>query len=90
MSNPYQGQIDQLEKKIQENQILLKDPELNELAYLELAKLKEQKRLLSQAADQIQQAQSQSSIRPNTRHQNAILEFRQGTGGDEAKIWAEL
>ncbi|MFH1958842.1 MAG: PCRF domain-containing protein [Patescibacteria group bacterium] len=89
MSNPYQGQIDQLEKKIQENQILLKDPELNELAYLELAKLKEQKRLLSQAADQIQQAQSQSLMRPNTRHQNAILEFRQGTGGDEAKIWAE-
>ncbi|MBU1885947.1 PCRF domain-containing protein [Patescibacteria group bacterium] len=89
VSNPYQDQIYQLEKKIQENQILLKDPELNELAYLELAKLKEQKRLLSQAADQIQQAQSQSLMRPNTRHQNAILEFRQGTGGDEAKIWAE-
>ncbi|MBU0579317.1 PCRF domain-containing protein [Patescibacteria group bacterium] len=89
VSNPYQDQIYQLEKKIQENQILLKDPELNELACLELGKLKEQKKLLSQAADQIQQAQSQSLMRPNTRHQNAILEFRQGTGGDEAKIWAE-
>lgn len=89
VSNPYQDQIYQLEKKIQENQILLKDPELNELACLELGKLKEQKKLLSQAADQIQQAQSQSLMRPNARHQNAILEFRQGTGGDEAKIWAE-
>ena len=89
MTNPYQDQIDQLEKKIQENQTLLKDPELGELARLELAKLKEQKKILIKATDQMQQAQAQTSIGPNTKHRNAILEFRQGTGGDEAKIWAE-
>lgn len=89
MTNPYQDQIDQLEKKIQENQALLNDPDLKELAQLELTKLKEQKNLLIQASDQIQHAQAQTSVGSNTRHQNAILEFRQGAGGDEAKIWAE-
>ena len=89
MTNPYQDQIDQLQKKIQENRALLSDPDLKELAQLELTKLEEQKRLLEQAADQIQQAQAQTATGLNARHQNAILEFRQGAGGDEAKIWAE-
>ncbi|MBU2542962.1 PCRF domain-containing protein [Patescibacteria group bacterium] len=87
MTNPYQDQIDQLQKKINENQTLLGDPELGELAHLELTRLEEQKQLLTQAADQMHQAQT--PIGPSIKHQNAILEFRQGTGGDEAKIWAE-
>ena len=89
MTNPYQDQLDQLEVKIQENRDLINDPELKELAGLELTKLEEQKQLLTQAADQMQTAQAQTSTGPNVRHQNAILEFRQGAGGDEAKIWAE-
>ena len=89
MTNPYQDQIDQLEIKIQENRDLTNDPELKELALLEIKNLEEQKKLLTQAADQMQAAQTQNSVGPNIKHQNAILEFRQGAGGDEAKIWAE-
>lgn len=88
MLNPYQDQINHLEEKIQENKELLTDPELSELAQLELTKLEKQKKMLTDAADQMQQAQTESSPSA-TRHQNAILEFRQGAGGDEAKIWAE-
>ncbi len=89
MTNPYQDQINQLDEKIKENQALLNDADLGELAQQELAKLEEQKKMLTEAADQIQQSQNQSSTGPDARHQNAILEFRQGTGGDEAKIWAD-
>jgi peptide chain release factor 1 len=89
MTNPYQDQINQLDTKIKENLNLLEDPELAELAKQELTKLQEQKEMLTNAADQMQQAQDETQVGPGTRHQNAILEFRQGTGGDEAKIWAE-
>ncbi|MBT7184004.1 MAG: PCRF domain-containing protein, partial [Candidatus Pacebacteria bacterium] len=89
MTSPYQDQIDQLEVKIQENRNLADDPDLKELALLEIENLEEQKKLLTQAADQMQAAQSQNSAGPITKHKNAILEFRQGAGGDEAKIWAE-
>jgi peptide chain release factor 1 len=89
MTSPYQDQIDQLEVKIQENRSLTTDPELKELALLEIKNLEEQKKLLTQAADQMQAAQTQTSAGPSIRHKNAILEFRQGAGGDEAKIWAE-
>lgn len=89
MNNPYQDQIDQLEAKIQENRGLSNDPELKELALLEIESLEEQKKLLTQAAEKMQQDQAQNSVGPSVRHKNAILEFRQGAGGDEAKIWAE-
>jgi len=89
MTSPYQDQIDQLEVKIQENRDLTADPELKELALLEIKNLEEQKKLLTQAADQMQAAQAQASTSPDVKHKNAILEFRQGAGGDEAKIWAE-
>ena len=36
MPNPYQDQLDRLEEKIQENEQLLNDPELGELAKQEL------------------------------------------------------
>ena len=87
MTNPYQDQIDQLDKKIQENQALLEDSELGELAKQELTRIEDQKQLLTKAADQMQSSQEQAG--PGEIPQNAILEFRQGTGGDEAKIWAE-
>ncbi len=89
MTSPYQDQIDQLEAKIQENRDLTTDSELRELALLEIKKLEEQKKLLTQAANQMQAAQDQAATKPNAKHKNAILEFRQGAGGDEAKIWAE-
>lgn len=88
MSNPYQSQIDELDKKIEANQSLLNDPELKSLAQQELAKLKEQKSSLIEAADQLQQGSKEQSVSPDS-FTNCIVEFRPGTGGDEAKIWAE-
>jgi len=86
--NPYQDQIDQLQAKIEENEALVGDPELGELAAQEITRLKTQKEMLEKAADDM--ASSQESSDPaGQRHTNAILEFRQGAGGDEAKIWAE-
>lgn len=89
MTNPYQAQIDQLEAKIDENKSLLDDPELGQLAQAEISRLESQHKLLTKAADQIQQAQDQTEVKGNVRHRHAILEFRQGAGGDEAKIWAD-
>ncbi len=90
MSNPYTNQIKALEKKLEENQALINDPELGRLAQLESEKLKKQKAVLEQAADQLQEHQAaEQEAAQGTHYQNAILEFRQGTGGDEAKIWAD-
>ncbi len=90
MSHPYAQQIANLEEQIKENQALETDPDLGELAKQELKKLREQKAILKQAAEELQehQAAEQEAVQ-KTLHQNAILEFRQGTGGDEAKIWAD-
>jgi peptide chain release factor 1 len=89
MSNPYQAQIDQLEEKIKENQQLLADPELAELADQELDRLNNQKKMLEDAAQDLTQASQDSGSDPsNTTKANAILEIRAGAGGDEAKIWS--
>lgn len=90
MVNPYQTQIDQLDAKIQAAQHLLADPEMMELAKQEITALEEQKQFLITAANQLEQFDDQTAASGDiTRHKNAILEFRQGAGGDEAKIWAE-
>ncbi len=88
MSNPFQAQIDELNRQIAENEILLTDPELKTLAQAEIAKLAEQKQILDDAAAQLNSS-SQAELGPDARHHHAILEFRQGAGGDEAKLWAE-
>jgi peptide chain release factor 1 len=87
MTNPYQAQIDQLQQKILDNEALLGDPELGPLAEAEIMALSEQKKMLEDAALQLEQHEDAGPSA--VRHVNAILEFRQGTGGDEAKIWAE-
>lgn len=92
MTNPYQAQIQELEQKIQENQQLISDPELKDLALLEIQKLQKQKKILENAAKNMadaQAAEQESAGGPGSRHCHAILEFRPGTGGDEAKLWAE-
>lgn len=88
MTNPYQTQIDQLETKIQENQALLNDPELGALAQMEIEPLTEQKKMLEDAANQLESYGNEDNS-VEGHYTNAILEFRQGTGGDEAKLWAE-
>jgi len=89
-SNPYQTQIDDIQKRIKENQVLLNDAELESLAKEELKKLQTQLASLQMAAANykesiIEQAEAQADP---TLQSNAILELRAGAGGDEAKIWA--
>lgn len=85
--NLYQTQIDQLNKKIVENKELFADPELKKLAESEIKRLEEEKKILEQAATNIENSTS-ASISANTEATNCIIEIRGGAGGDEAKIWA--
>lgn len=88
--NPYQQQIDQLQAEIDQNKLLLSDPELAELAQAEIDRLNNQKDILQQSADQFDKAQQHDTqsddagIKPNI----CTIEIRGGAGGDEAKIWA--
>jgi len=89
-SNPYQTQIDDIQERIKENQVLLNDAELESLAKEELKKLQTQLASLQMAAANykesiIEQAEAQTDP---TLQSSAILELRAGAGGDEAKIWA--
>lgn len=87
-TNPYQPQIDQLEQQIKDNQALIDDPELGELAKAEIDKLTSQKKVLETAAQELENAQQLDVAAPGQEPVNCILEIRQGAGGDEAKIWA--
>ncbi len=91
LSHPYQSQIKALESKIQENQKLLEDEELGGLAQEEIKRLESQKQSLEKAAAEFKdQLEEQEAAKADpTTQSSAILEFRAGTGGDEAKIWAE-
>lgn len=85
-TNPYQPMIDALEAKIRDAEQLAADPELGELAQLELVQLQTELQQLHAAADQFgTQSESGNST---AEHVNCTIEFRPGAGGDEAKIWA--
>jgi peptide chain release factor 1 len=89
MQNPYSEQISQLEQKIEENKALINDPELSELAKMEIEGLESQKKMLEEAAENyIAQSSQSSETETDVSKSNAILEIRGGAGGDEAKIWA--
>ncbi len=90
-SHPYQQQLELIEQKIKENQELLNDPELSQLAQEEIKKLEANKSQLTLMAQNFEDSlQEQEAIQQNpTLKSNAILELRAGAGGDEAKIWAE-
>lgn len=85
--NPYQAQIDELTAKIESSKALLSDPELAELAQADIADLEAQKKMLEDAAAQLEQG-SDSADPATAEHVNCTLEIRQGAGGDEASIWA--
>jgi peptide chain release factor 1 len=89
-NNPYQTQINQISTKIQENQKILSDPDLGDLAQQEIKKLQQQLETLKKAAADYQESleeQEEAQKKP-TAKSSAILELRAGAGGDEAKIWA--
>ncbi|MEO8581013.1 MAG: PCRF domain-containing protein [Patescibacteria group bacterium] len=84
--DPYQQQIDLIDQQIQENEQLLSDPDLKALAEQELVFLREQKSAVAQAKTDA--SSSDAEVGDADRPRNCIIEIRGGTGGDEAKIWA--
>lgn len=94
MDNSYlYSQIENLDKKIKETEILLNDPELTPMAKEELLKLKEQKQELEKALElttsQVAGTQPTRSDLDSLDSRNVILEVKGAAGGDEAKIWAQ-
>lgn len=87
MQNPYQTQIDQLSTKITESELLLADPDMKDLAEMEIENLKTEKKQLEDAALQLEQGMAESAEVTEEKI-NCIIEIRPGAGGDEAKIWA--
>ncbi len=85
--NPFQTQLDELAAKISANEQLLSDPDLKELAEVEISDLKIQYDTLSKAAEAISTDKNQAAP-TDVKKANCILEVRGGAGGDEAKIWA--
>ncbi|HCC84842.1 MAG TPA: peptide chain release factor 1 [Candidatus Pacebacteria bacterium] len=88
--NPYQAQIEYLLTQINQNQALLSDSELKELAIPEIARLEAEKAQLEIMAEAfLKNEAGAESEGVETSTSKAILEVRGGTGGDEAKIWAQ-
>src|SRR3989344_5075988 len=76
--------VESLDKKIEDTTLLLSDPELKEMAELELAELNKQK---NQIMGNFGQAQSDEEDSLDER--NTILQISGAAGGEEAKLWAE-
>lgn len=89
MTSPYQQQIDLLQSEISELEIHLADPELAELAKLEIEDKKSQLAMLEEAANTLSSNQENSGpVSTQETPVNCIIELRPGAGGDEAKIWS--
>jgi len=91
MFNPYQTQIDDLDRQLTENQALVSDPELGQLAQQEIESITLQKTQLEQLGAEYESATSNGGggggNAETIAHVNCIIEIRQGAGGDEAAIW---
>lgn len=73
-------QLQELESKISDLRLLLEDPDLSELAQIEIQELEQQK----QALEQSNVPHTENGINPNV----AMLEIRSAAGGDEAGLFA--
>jgi peptide chain release factor 1 len=90
-TQPLENQIKQIDAKIAEAKQLKQDPEFAQIAQEEIEQLESQKAGLQQAIATINGDfdQSDNSSDSTIDQSNALLEVRAGTGGDEAKIFAE-
>lgn len=86
MYNPYTQLIEQIDQQIKATQELATDPEMADLAKLEITKLEAEKQQLVVASEQLEQSEDSPK---STVQTNCIIEIRQGTGGEEAKIWGD-
>lgn len=84
-----QDEISRLTTEITKHRELLSDPELRPLAREEILRLEEQKNILEQTLVAGANSTVTFSSTPTLFNRPATIEMRQGTGGDEAKIWAK-
>lgn len=90
MDDYLKNQIDEIDKRIEENKLLLADPDLADLASQEIADLEQQRQELEQSAstpmgkDKGDEGDGEEEINPNV----ATLEIRAAAGGDEAGLFA--
>ncbi|TSC65586.1 MAG: hypothetical protein CEO21_373 [Microgenomates group bacterium Gr01-1014_80] len=96
MNDYLKQQIKEIDRKIEENKVLLSDPELAELAQAEITRLEQEKEELSsviasaakQSSPDSEIASSPSTLLRIPRNDACILEIRSAAGGDEAGIFA--
>lgn len=82
-------QLEEIDRRIEQNRQLLNDPEMGQLAQDEIAQLERQKQELKESASSPMASNpsgpsSPSGVNPNV----AILEIRSAAGGDEAGLFA--
>jgi len=86
-------QLVQIDQQIAETKLLSQDPDMAALAADELANLQAQKEALESSLQALtgdfSSAPSADDTFESMDQNNAIIEVRAGTGGDEAKIFAE-
>ena len=87
-----QAQLLEIDKKIEDLKLLLEDPELSELAQLEIQELEKQRIELEQsAATPMEKSSNETNVAETDDGINknvAILEIRSAAGGDEAGLFA--
>lgn len=90
MNDYLQQQIDEIDKRIEENRKLLSDPELKDLAEAEIDDLQRQKQdLQDSAATPMDSSDSDNDYEEDEVNPNiANLEIRSAAGGDEAGLFA--
>lgn len=90
MDNYLEQQIKEIDQKINEAKSLLDDPQLSDLAKMEIEELMQQKQeLINSASTPMEEkADEEEAFESNINPNIAILEIRSAAGGDEAGLFA--
>ncbi len=93
MNDYIEQQLTDIDKKIEDLKLLLEDPQLTDLAKLEIEDLEKQKEQLTQSASSPMESQNSTDESTNSTSEGvnpnvAILEIRSAAGGDEAGLFA--
>ena len=83
-------QIELIDQKIKETELLLSDPEFTSMAKAEIEELKKQRGALEAVTNGISfdERRTTNETSSDLDRRNVILEVKGAAGGDEAKIWA--
>ena len=87
--NYIKDQIELIDRRIKETELLLSDSEMAPLARVEIEELKKQKEQLEAAGNgKVIYDSDEQSPRDTLSYRNVILEVKGAAGGDEAKIFS--